>query len=281
MGDLAQFMVQNGLDRDALEEQCKDGALSLPQSVVEYLQGYLGVPEGGFPEPLRSNVLRGKTLPGSEQQFFVGRPGAELPDYDFAAARAELEERYGSEVPFTDVLSHVMYPDVYAGFRDFVAEFGDVSVLETRAFIMGLSPTEEAEFQIEEGKKIFVKLLTVDDEADEGGFRKVWFELNGHQRMIKVQDEQASSSAVQRELADPDDAGSIGAPMPGVVVDVRVKKGDALEVGDPTVVLSAMKMETVVAAPISGVVSRVVVDVGDSLSAGELVLEMGSKDADD
>ncbi|MGH0192492.1 UNVERIFIED_CONTAM: hypothetical protein FKN15_016248 [Acipenser sinensis] len=54
VGDLAQFMVQNGLSRQEVEEQADE--LSLPLSVVEYLQGYIGVPHGGFPEPLRSKV---------------------------------------------------------------------------------------------------------------------------------------------------------------------------------------------------------------------------------
>uniref|UniRef100_A0A674MEF5 pyruvate carboxylase n=1 Tax=Takifugu rubripes TaxID=31033 RepID=A0A674MEF5_TAKRU len=62
VGDLAQFMVQNNLGRAEVEEQADE--LSFPQSVVEFLQGYIGIPHGGFPEPLRSKVEleRGKTL---------------------------------------------------------------------------------------------------------------------------------------------------------------------------------------------------------------------------
>lgn len=54
VGDLAQFMVQNNLGRAEVEEQADE--LSFPQSVVEFLQGYIGIPHGGFPEPLRSKV---------------------------------------------------------------------------------------------------------------------------------------------------------------------------------------------------------------------------------
>lgn len=56
VGDLAQFMVQNNLTRAEVEERADE--LSFPLSVVEFLQGYVGIPHGGFPEPLRSKVSR-------------------------------------------------------------------------------------------------------------------------------------------------------------------------------------------------------------------------------
>lgn len=59
VGDLAQFMVQNGLSRAEAEAQAEE--LSFPRSVVEFLQGYIGIPHGGFPEPLRSKVGRPST----------------------------------------------------------------------------------------------------------------------------------------------------------------------------------------------------------------------------
>lgn len=54
VGDLAQFMVQNNLTRAEVEERADE--LSFPLSVVEFLQGYVGIPHGGFPEPFRSKV---------------------------------------------------------------------------------------------------------------------------------------------------------------------------------------------------------------------------------
>lgn len=56
VGDLAQFMVQNGLSREEVEARADE--LSFPLSVVEFLQGYIGTPPGGFPEPFRSRVRR-------------------------------------------------------------------------------------------------------------------------------------------------------------------------------------------------------------------------------
>lgn len=55
VGDMAQFMVQNDLTEEDVMEQAD--TLSFPGSVVEYFQGYLGIPPYGFPEPLRSKVM--------------------------------------------------------------------------------------------------------------------------------------------------------------------------------------------------------------------------------
>jgi len=104
VGDLAQFMVQNKLDKDSLLEKADD--LSFPSSVVEYFQGYLGQLPGGFPEPLRTKVLKGK-------KTFEGRPGESLPDFDFDALRLSLKEKY-HDTSFSeqDLLSAALYPKV-------------------------------------------------------------------------------------------------------------------------------------------------------------------------
>ena len=55
VGDLAQFMVQNKLTAEMLLDRAED--LSFPQSVIQYMQGHIGEPPGGFPEPLRTKVI--------------------------------------------------------------------------------------------------------------------------------------------------------------------------------------------------------------------------------
>ena len=54
VGDMAQYMVQNNLSPEDVQKRADE--LSLPQSVVEMMCGYIGYPPGGFPEPLRSDV---------------------------------------------------------------------------------------------------------------------------------------------------------------------------------------------------------------------------------
>jgi pyruvate carboxylase len=105
-------MVQNDLTEEQVLERAE--TLSFPSSVVEYFQGYLGLPPFGFPEPLRSKVLKSKTLPNGKQMF-EGRPGAEMSDYDFAAAKEELEAVHGKgTISEGDLLSHAQYPVSYA-----------------------------------------------------------------------------------------------------------------------------------------------------------------------
>lgn len=261
VGDLAQFMVQNDLDEASLLDQAE--SLSFPRSVVEFLQGYLGQPYGGFPEPLRSRVL--KDLPRLE-----GRPGASLESIDLDHLLAELRQQYGSELREVDALSAALYPEVFKEYKAFHDEFSDVSVLPTRNYLAPLRVGEEIAVEIERGKTLIIKLRALG-ELDEDGNRTVYFELNGRPRSMHIIDRSASSVVVVHEKADPTDPGSVGAPMPGVVLEVQATKGATVKAGDPLVVLSAMKMETVVASPVTGTVVSVGVKIGDQVSGGDLL----------
>ncbi|MDQ3033857.1 MAG: pyruvate carboxylase [Myxococcota bacterium] len=264
VGDLAQFMVQNDLDAKMVEEQAD--TLSFPTSVVEFLEGRLGQPYGGFPEPLRTKVLRGRAP-------IDVRPGAQMEPLDFDALRASLVEEHGEIIRDHDVMSAAMYPQVWNEYRRFRTKNGDVSVLPTRYFLAALSKGEELMFDIERGKTLVVVLRAVGELDDEGN-RRVFFELNGQPRAVSVADKTARKSVKQRERAVVADPGSIGAPMPGTVVDVRTSAGAKVVKGDPIVVLSAMKMETVVASPTSGTVTRIAVTKDDVLKAGDLLVEI-------
>jgi biotin carboxyl carrier protein len=67
-------------------------------------------------------------------------------------------------------------------------------------------------------------------------------------------------------------SGDVKAPMPGVILDVRVKVGDAVNVGDVTVILEAMKMENEVVAEKGGVVKEIKVEKGQSVGAGDVLV---------
>ena len=102
----------------------------------------------------------------------------------------------------------------------------------------------------------------------------MFFDLNGQPRAITVADKKAKTTVKTRERAKVGDAGSIGAPMPGTVVDVRVTQGATVKKGQPLCVLSAMKMETVVASPVDGTVARIAIVKSDALKAGDLLVEL-------
>jgi pyruvate carboxylase len=271
-GDLAQFMITNNLTEEEVKRDA--AALSFPTSVIEYLQGYLGIPPYGFPEPFRTDALQGRLLPNGKSHF-DGRPGAELEPLDFDAVEKDLRDRYGDGIAEHDVMSYVMYPKVFEEWSEFGAKYGDVSVIPTRQFVAPMQVGQEMSFEIEKGKTLIAKLKFVGP-PDESGQREVVMELNGEVRTVRVRDEAVAgtSSAAVRPRADKANASHVSAPMPGACVDVKVAVGDTVEVGQPVAVLSAMKMESVVNATTRGVVSAIYVVVGDTVKAGDLVAEV-------
>ncbi|XP_041926569.1 pyruvate carboxylase, mitochondrial [Alosa sapidissima] len=264
VGDLAQFMVQNSLTRAEVEERADE--LSFPLSVVEYLQGLIGIPHGGFPEPLRSKVL--KNLPRIE-----GRPGATLPPLDFEGLEANLKSVWGEEITPEDVMSAAMYPKVFQEYKEFTAQYGPVECLNTRLFLDGPKIAEEIEVELERGKTLHIKALALGN-LNKIGQRGVFFELNGQLRTVLVKDTLAMKEMHFHPKALKDVLGQVGAPMPGKVVEVKVKEGQKVEKGQPLCVLSAMKMETVVNSPVAGTVAKLYVNSDSTLEANDLVMEI-------
>ncbi|KAK7203154.1 pyruvate carboxylase [Myxozyma melibiosi] len=262
VGDLAQFMVSNKLSAKDVEERA--ASLDFPDSVLDFLQGMIGQPYGGFPEPLRTNALRGR------REKLTERPGKTLPPVDFAAVRKMLEGKYG-KMRESDVASYVMYPKVFEDYQDFVQKFGDLSVLPTKYFLGKPEINEEFSVEIEQGKILIMKLLAIGPLSAHTGQREVFFELNGEIRQVTVDDKNSSVEAVSRRKADPVNPSHVGAPMAGVVIEVRVKDGSLVKKGDPIAVLSAMKMEMVISAQASGKVSEICVREGDSVDGSDLI----------
>jgi len=265
VGDLAQFMVQNDLDETSLV--AKAAELSFPSSVVEFFQGYLGQPPGGFPEPLCSRVLKGKS-------GISGRPGASLPPLNLEALEYQLKEKYGA-ITKQDVLSAAMYPKVFDEFKSFQLKYGDlIEKLPTRAFLAPLEEDEEVEVEFAKGVGATIKYKAMG-ELQPNGKREVFFEANGVPRVVEVADtrvEQALGKKAVREKAEIEVLGSVGAPMAGTVIEVQVKPGAKVTAGQQLVVMSAMKMETVICAPVTGTCTQVAVERDDALEAGDLVV---------
>ncbi|KAK0667351.1 carbamoyl-phosphate synthase L chain, ATP binding domain-containing protein [Cercophora samala] len=261
VGDLAQFMVSNKLSpKDVI---ARAGELDFPGSVLEFLEGMMGQPYGGFPEPFRTNALRGR-------RKLDKRPGLFLEPIDFAKVKKELSRKYGS-VTECDVASHIMYPKVFSDYKAFIAKYGDLSVLPTKYFLSKPEIGEEFHVELEKGKVLILKLLAVGPLSENTGQREVFYEMNGEVRQVTVDDKQASVENVSRPKADPGDSSQVGAPMAGVLVELRVHEGTEVKKGDPLAVLSAMKMEMVISAPHNGVVSSLQVREGDSVDGSDLV----------
>jgi len=264
VGDFAQWMTSNNFTAD--DVRAKAEHLDFPSSVVEFFQGYLGQPYGGFPEPLRTHIIRNKPR-------IDGRPGASMQPMDFKKIKADLRAKFGKHITDVDVMSYAMYPKVFEEYQGFVEKYGDLSVIPTRYFLGRPDVGEEMNISIEKGKLLIIRLMAIGAVTEGKGTRDVWFEVNGEVRAVPVEDRSAAVETVSRERATTD-PGSVGAPMSGVVVEVRVKEAQEVKKGDILCVQSAMKMESAVSAPVSGHVKRVVVQEGDSLNQGDLIAEI-------
>ncbi|WP_434223156.1 pyruvate carboxylase [Priestia flexa] len=266
VGDMALFMVQNNLTEETLFERGE--SLDFPDSVIELFEGYLGQPHGGFPEQLQQIILKGK-------KPITVRPGELLEDVDFNALKEKLFHELGRQVTSFDALAYALYPKVFMDYHKAVEQYGDISVLDTATFLYGMRLGEEAEIEIEKGKTLIVRLVSIG-EAQADGNRTIYFELNGQPREVVIKDESVKTTVVSKMKADPTNPNQIGASMPGTVIRVIVEKGDKVSKGDHLMITEAMKMETTVQAPFDGIVKNIHVGSGEAIQPGDLLVEFES-----
>jgi pyruvate carboxylase len=265
VGDMALFMVANNLtSADCLDTSRE---LAFPESVVELFEGRLGQPPGGFPPELQTRVLKGR-------KAFTERPGINLAPADILAARTKATEQLGRPASDRDALSSLIYPKVFADLASHQRQFSDTSVLPTAVFFHGPEIGVETPIEIETGKTLIVKLLTVGDAHPNEGTRTVFFELNGQPREVVVTDRALVGSVRETVKADAGDPAQIGSPLPGLVVSVGVQVGDAVRKGQKLLSIEAMKMETTIYAERAGRVTEVVTKVGHQVVTGELLLRI-------
>lgn len=268
VGDLAIFMQNNHLTKENIFTEGRD--LSYPDSVVEYFKGMLGQPEGGFPEELQKIVLKG-------QEPITVRPGSLLPDVDFDQIAEYLRENYYMEkmeypeVMEQKVLSYALYPRVYEDYCEHFQAYNDVSKLESHVYFYGLRPNEETTIQIEEGNDTLIKFIRKSD-PDEKGYRTLEFEVNGFYREVRILDKHYEIKADRRLKVDQKNPGHIGASLPGVICDLKIKEGDRVTKNMPLMTIEAMKMETTVCSRIAGIVDKIYVKEGDEVKQDALLV---------
>ncbi|MGO3912572.1 pyruvate carboxylase [Enterococcus viikkiensis] len=267
VGDMALFMVQNDLTEQAIYDRGDE--LSYPESVISFFQGELGQPVGGFPEKLQQIILQGR--PAMQE-----RPGKFAEPVNFEKVKQELQELIGFEPSKTDVLSYLMYPQVFLDYQKTYAQFADVTLLDTPTFFSGMRLGETINVQIEKGKVLIIRLDEIG-EADIEGNRTLFFNLNGQRREISVKDASIKSAVQTKRKVEPTNREQIGATMTGSVLKVLVAKGDHVEKGQPLLITEAMKMETSIDARFAGQVSHLYVEEGESISSGDLLIEVKEK----
>ncbi|MBT8324269.1 MAG: pyruvate carboxylase, partial [Winogradskyella sp.] len=261
VGDMAIFMVTNNLTPEDVMRRGKE--LSFPESVINFFTGDLGQPTGGFPKELQRIILKDK-------KPYTDRPNAHLKPIDFdkeyKAFKKTYQKGFTRAIELEDFLSYTLYPKVFNDAHENYKKYGNIALIPTKNFFYGMQLQEETLVELQPGKTLIIKLLSVGIPNDEGK-RIVFFKVNGENRYVEVLDTSLNIKKQENAKADPEDTNDIGAPLQGSLYKVLVKKGDTVKENDALFVIEAMKMETTVTAHKAGKIKSV------SLSEGSMVMQ--------
>ncbi|MFC4786338.1 pyruvate carboxylase [Nocardioides sp. MAHUQ-72] len=253
VGDLALHLVAAGADPAEFADD--PGRYDIPDSVIGFLNGELGDPPGGWPEPFRTKALAGRRSKPTTVDLTTDQ-AEQLQDPEPAVRRTTLNQ--------------LLFPGPTSEFSEARATYGDLSVLPTRAYLYGLQPGEEQEVALEAGKKLLLGLEAIG-EPDERGIRSVLCTINGQLRPVHVRDRAVAAPVPTAEKADQTNAGHVAAPFAGTVTPT-VEVGDLVTAGETVATIEAMKMEASITAPIGGTVTRILLPGPRPVEAGDLVL---------
>ena len=264
VGDMALMMVSQGLSRKDVENPDID--LSFPDSVVDMMRGNLGQPPGGFPKTIVKKILKGEK-PNLE------RPGKHLKNVNLEKVRKDLSAQLDDMIiDDEDLNGYLMYPKVFIDYMERHKIYGPVRALPTKTFFYGMEPGEEITAEIDPGKTLEIRLQAVGETDDKGDVR-VFFELNGQPRIIRVPNRLIKSQTASNPKAEEGNNSHVGAPMPGVIAGVTVSKGQSVNEGDLLLTIEAMKMETGLHAERDAVIKVVHVSTGSQIDAKDLLIE--------
>ncbi len=268
VGDMAIFMVTNNLYPEDVMERGRD--ISFPESVINFFKGDLGQPLGGFPKELQKIILK-------NNKAYTDRPNAHLEPIDFdseySVFRKKFQQGFTRPIEFEDFLSYSLYPRVFEDAHEKYKLYGNVAILATENFFYGMKLQEEALIELEPGKSILVKLLSVGI-PDEDGIRIVFFSVNGENRFVEIKDK---SIKVEKEVhlkVDTQDTNQYGAPLQGNLYKILVKKGQEVKKNDHLFIIEAMKMETTITANKAGKIKTIALKPGTMVMKDDLILTL-------
>jgi pyruvate carboxylase len=264
VGDLTLMMVSQGLScEDVLKP---DTEVSFPDSVISLMGGDVGQTPGGFPKDIVKKVMKA-------EKPITKRPGALLEPADLEAERKALQDQYDMEIDDEDLMGYMMYPKVYTDYQSRHDIYGPVRTLPTNTFFYGMEPGQEISVEIDPGKTLEIR-MQARAATNEDGEAKVFFELNGQPRVIRVPDRKIASDVVRMPKVEVGNPNHVGAPMPGVVATVAAVAGAKVKEGDLLLTIEAMKMETGLHAERDAVIKAVHVRAGGQIDAKDLLVEL-------
>ncbi|WP_405252663.1 pyruvate carboxylase [Dokdonia sp. Asnod3-C12] len=266
VGDMAIFMVTNNLTPEDVME--RGDTISFPESVINFFKGDLGQPVGGFPKKLQAIILKNKDA-------YTDRPNAHLAPVDFdkeyETFTAKFQKGFTRPLEMEDFLSYMLYPKVFEQAHENYKKYGNLALVPTKNFFYGMALGEEILIELEPGKTVIIKLLSIGIPSDEG-MRTVFFKVNGENRFVEVHDTSLNIKKEENLKVDPEDSNQIGAPLQGSLYKVLVKKGQEVKENDPLFIIEAMKMETTVVASKDGRVASITVSDGNMVSQNDLII---------
>jgi pyruvate carboxylase len=263
VGDLALAMVTQDLSPADVVDPRRE--IAFPDSVVQMMRGELGQPPGGWPKDFQAKVLKGS-------EPILVRPGSLLEAADLDGERDAAKAKIGWEPDDRALASYLMYPKVFCDFAAAQERYGPTEVLPTPVYFYGLGVGQEISVELERGKVLVIRCQAIG-EPDENGEVRVFFELNGQPRIVRVPDRaHAASSAKRRPKAEPGRADQVAAPMPGVVSGLAVSPGQTVRAGDVLLSIEAMKMETALHADRDGTIAEILVRAGEQIDAKDLLI---------
>jgi pyruvate carboxylase len=262
VGDMALFMVTNNLTKEDI--YARGETLAFPESVQSLFKGEIGQPVGGFDLKLQKIILK-------DIKPFTERPNEHLAPIDFEKEFAQLKEKFDEHVSYNDLLSYLLYPKVFEEYYHKKLAFGSVRKIPTPQFFYGLKQNEESIIEIDKGKTILVRLLTIG-EPDEDGKRKVFMRLNGQTRIIEILDTKVEVHTTEHKKAEKGNAEHIAAPLQGKISQFFVKEGEQVKPNAPLFTLEAMKMESTITALKAGTVKQIILPAGTLVKAEDLVM---------
>ncbi len=260
VGDLALYMVSNGFTK--LDIETRGHEISFPESTKNFFMGHLGQPHQGFPKKMQEMVLKG-------QQPLKGRANEAMEQIDFEKSFADFQAEYPDMSSFSDFLSYLFYPRVFADYYESYKRYGRLSVLPSKQFFFPMELDEETIFQMSPGKRLLIKLVYLSD-SSEDGFRNVQFKLNGQTRTVSVRDESVKVDSKVHLKANGEN--HVGAPLQGLLSQIFVQQGQTVEKNTPLFVIEAMKMETTITASQPCSIQQLVLQPGTMVDADDLIL---------
>jgi pyruvate carboxylase len=135
-----------------------------------------------------------------------------------------------------------------------------------------MQPGEEVSVEIDPGKTLEIRLQAVGETTEEGEAR-VFFELNGQPRVVRIANRAVKAKAPVRAKAADGNACHVGAPMPGAIAAVAVSAGQKVGAGDLLFTIEAMKMEMGLRAERAATIKAIHVHPGSQVEAKDLLLE--------